>query len=142
MTQPITLFTGQWADLTLDEVASLAAKWGYDGLEIACSGEHLDVWAAAEDDAYLKQRKAILDKHGLKTWAISNHLTGQAVCDDPIDFRHQSILRSKVWGDGEAEAVDAARDFLLAHGCDMLQGWLYARALTPPALEAWLQQQG
>jgi sugar phosphate isomerase/epimerase len=47
----------------------------------------------------------ILDRYGLKVWALSNHLTGQAVCDDPIDFRHKAILRSKVWADGEAEGV-------------------------------------
>lgn len=104
-THPVTLFTGQWADLTLEEVATHAEEWGYDGLEIACSGEHLDVWRAAEDDAYLEERKAILDRHGLKVWAISAHLTGQAVCDDPIDFRHRAILRSKVWGDGDPEGV-------------------------------------
>lgn len=102
---PVTLFTGQWADLTLEEVARHAAAWGYDGLEIACSGEHLDVWRAAEDDDYLAERTAILDRHGLTTWAISAHLTGQAVCDDPIDFRHRAILRSKVWGDGDADGV-------------------------------------
>ncbi|MBI5159957.1 MAG: sugar phosphate isomerase/epimerase [Micrococcales bacterium] len=104
-THPVTLFTGQWADLSLDEVARHAAEWGYDGLEVACSGEHLDVWRAAEDEDYLAERRAILDRHGLQLWAISAHLTGQAVCDDPIDFRHRAILRSKVWGDGEAEGV-------------------------------------
>ncbi|SLK09103.1 sugar phosphate isomerase/epimerase family protein [Novosphingobium mathurense] len=97
---PVTLFTGQWVDLTLEEVAGLAASWGYDGLEIACSGEHLDVWRAAEDDHYIAERRAILDRHGLKLFAISNHLAGQAVCDDPIDFRHQAIVRPRVWGDG------------------------------------------
>ena len=35
MGAPHTLFTGQWADLPLAEVAELAAGWGYDGLEIA-----------------------------------------------------------------------------------------------------------
>lgn len=105
MTLPVTLFTGQWTDLTLEEVARHASEWGYDGLEIACSGEHLDVWRAAEDDAYLQERMDILDRHGLKVWALSNHLTGQAVCDDPIDFRHRPLLRSKVWGDGEGEGV-------------------------------------
>ncbi len=104
-THPVTLFTGQWADLTLEEVAKHASEWGYDGLEIACSGEHLDVWRAAEDDAYLQGRLDILDKYGLKVWAISNHLKGQAVCDDPIDFRHQAIVGSKVWGDGDPEGV-------------------------------------
>jgi sugar phosphate isomerase/epimerase len=104
-THPVTLFTGQWADLTLEEVAGYASEWGYDGLEIACSGEHLDVWRAAEDESYLQGRLDILKRHGLGLYAISNHLKGQAVCDDPIDFRHQAIVGSKVWGDGEAEGV-------------------------------------
>ncbi len=104
-THPVTLFTGQWADLPLEEVARLASSWGYDGLEIACSGEHLDVWRAANDPAYLRERLEILDRYNLKVYAISNHLKGQAVCDDPIDFRHQAIVGSRVWGDGEAEGV-------------------------------------
>ena len=105
MTHPVTLFTGQWADLTLEEVAKLASGWGYDGLEVACSGEHLDVWRAAEDDAYVQERLDLLAKYNLKLYAISNHLKGQAVCDNPIDFRHQAIVGSKVWGDGDQEGV-------------------------------------
>lgn len=104
-TTPVTLFTGQWADLPFEEVARLAASWGYDGLEIAASGDHLDIKRADEDPAYLQTRVDVLDRYGLKVWAISHHLTGQAVCDDPIDFRHQSILRPYTWGDGEAEGV-------------------------------------
>ena len=76
-THPVTLFTGQWADLTLEEVACLASEWGYDGLEIAASGEHLDIARAAADDAYLQGRLDILDRYGLKAWAISNHLTAR-----------------------------------------------------------------
>ena len=102
---PVTLFTGQWADLPFEEVARLAASWGYDGLEIAASGDHLDLRRADEDDAYVASRLEILDRYGLKVFAISNHLAGQAVCDAPIDFRHQAILRDYVWGDGEAEGV-------------------------------------
>jgi sugar phosphate isomerase/epimerase len=145
MTLPVTLFTGQWADLTLEEVAKYASEWGYDGLEIACSGEHLDVWRAAEDDDYLQSRLDILDRHGLKVWALSNHLTGQAVCDDPIDFRHKAILRSKVWRDGEAEGVRqrAAEELKLTAkvanrlGVDTITGftgskiWQYV-AMFPP----------
>jgi len=145
MTLPVTLFTGQWTDLPLEEVARLASGWGYDGLEIACSGEHLDVWRAAEDDAYLTSRVELLDRYGLKVWALSNHLTGQAVCDDPIDFRHRAILRSKVWGDGEAEGVRqrAAEELRLTAvvarklGVDLITGftgskiWPYV-AMFPP----------
>ena len=104
MAHPHTLFTGQWADLTLDEVAELAAGWGYDGLEIAVSGEHLDA-SRWDDDDYIAERLGILEKRGLKCWAISNHLKGQAICDDPIDFRHQAIVGSAVWGDGDPEGV-------------------------------------
>lgn len=102
---PVTLFTGQWADLPFEEVARLAAEWGYDGLEIAASGDHLDLERADTDDAYLRSRLEILDRHGLGVWAISNHLAGQAVCDDPIDFRHRAIVRPYVWGDGDGEGV-------------------------------------
>jgi sugar phosphate isomerase/epimerase len=105
MTRPVTLFTGQWADLPFEEVARLAGEWGYDGLEIACWGDHFDPWAAVEDPAYIRGRREILEKHGLQVFAISNHLTGQAVCDDPIDERHRGILPARVWGDGEPEGV-------------------------------------
>lgn len=35
MSRPVTLFTGQWADLPFEEICRKAASWGYDGLEIA-----------------------------------------------------------------------------------------------------------
>src|SRR3954447_19716145 len=105
MPRPVTLFTGQWADLPFEEVARLAAEWGYDGLEVACWGDHLDVVRAAEDDAYVRDRKDVLEKHGLGLWAISNHLAGQLVCDDPIDERHRDIVGDRIWGDGDPEGV-------------------------------------
>src|SRR4029079_8597540 len=105
MARPITLFTGQWADLPFEEVARLASDWGYDGLEIACWGDHLDVWQGAEDDSYIEGRREILDKYGLSVYAISNHLKGQAVCDDPLDARQRDILPGRIWGDGDAEGV-------------------------------------
>jgi sugar phosphate isomerase/epimerase len=104
MPRPYTLFTGQWADLPFEEVAKLASGWGYDGLEIAVSGDHLDAWRW-DEPGYVESKLAILDKYNLKVWAISNHLKGQAVCDDPIDFRHQAIVGAKVWGDGDPEGV-------------------------------------
>ena len=105
MTRPITLFTGQWADLPFTEVCRLAGEWGYDGLEIACWGDHLDVRRAAEDDAYVRGVRDTLERHGLGVWAISNHLAGQATCDHPIDERHRAIVPSRVWGDGSPEGV-------------------------------------
>jgi sugar phosphate isomerase/epimerase len=105
MPRPVTLFTGQWADLPFEEMCRLASEWGYDGLEIACWGDHLQVDQALADDAYLDGKRATLDKYGLNVYAISNHLLGQAVCDHPIDERHQAILPSRIWGDGEPEGV-------------------------------------
>jgi sugar phosphate isomerase/epimerase len=102
---PVTLFTGQWADLPFEEVARLASSWGYDGLEICTWGDHLDLKLAEEDPGYLQSRKDILDKYNLSVYAISTHLSGQAVCDNPIDFRHKAILRDYMWGDGDAEGV-------------------------------------
>jgi sugar phosphate isomerase/epimerase len=103
MPRPLTLFTGQWADLPLETLAQKAKSFGYDGLELACWGDHFDV-VQAQDKAYCDDRRALLAKHGLKTWAISNHLAGQAVCD-PIDDRHKSILPERVWGDGKPKEV-------------------------------------
>lgn len=105
MARKHTLFTGQWVDLPLEEVARLASGWGYDGLEIACDPRHFDVNRALSDDSYLKERHQILEDNNLGCWAISAHLVGQAVCDDPIDNRHKSILPASVWGDGNAEGV-------------------------------------
>jgi sugar phosphate isomerase/epimerase len=105
MARPVTLFTGQWADLPLETLAQKVSEWGFDGLELACWGDHFEVDKALEDDSYVQSRWDILNKYGLKCFAISTHLVGQCVCDDPIDERHKSILPSRLWGDGDPEGV-------------------------------------
>jgi len=104
MSRPVTLFTGQWADLPLEKLAPLAAEMGYEGLELACWGDHFDVEAAVSSPSYVKEKWELLAEHGLTCFAISNHLVGQAVCD-LIDERHQAILSPEIWGDGEPEGV-------------------------------------
>ncbi|MGY2893884.1 sugar phosphate isomerase/epimerase family protein [Deinococcus sp. UYEF24] len=104
MPRPVTLFTGQWADLPLAELAPLARQMGFDGLELACWGDHFDVQRALHEEGYVQGRHDLLADHGLKVYAIGNHLVGQAVCD-PIDERHRSIVPPHVWGDGEPEGV-------------------------------------
>ncbi|HEX4647079.1 MAG TPA: sugar phosphate isomerase/epimerase [Verrucomicrobiae bacterium] len=103
MARPVTLFTGQWADLTFETIAAKAKSFGYDGIELACWGDHFDV-NQAQDKKYCDDRQAILARHGLKTWAISTHLVGQAVCDN-IDERHKAILPPHVWGNGKPDDV-------------------------------------
>src|SRR5262249_35665471 len=72
MARPVTLFTGQWADLTLDDLAARCAEWGFDGLELACWGDHFDVAQAVSDSSYCAGRRALLERHGLNVWAIGN----------------------------------------------------------------------
>ena len=86
MPRPVTLFTGQWADLKLADRAPKAKGFGYDGLELACWGDHFNVKEAAASMQYCDEKKKLLAKHGLKVWSISNHLAGQLVCD-PNDER-------------------------------------------------------
>jgi sugar phosphate isomerase/epimerase len=104
MARPVTLFTGQWADLKLETLAQRAKSWGYDGLELACWGDHFEVDKALKDDNYCKAKRALLDKYGLKVFAISNHLVGQCICDN-IDARHKAIVGPEIWGDGKPEGV-------------------------------------
>jgi len=104
MPRPVTLFTGQWADLTLAELAPKVKSMGYDGVELACWGDHFEVDRALAEPDYIPKKWALLQQHGLSCYAISTHLVGQAVCD-LIDERHQSILPPDVWGDGQPEGV-------------------------------------
>lgn len=105
MPRPVTLFTGQWADLPFEEMCRLASSWGYDGLEIACWGDHFEVDRALNEPGYIEGRHAILKKYNLKVFAISSHLVGQGICDHPIDERHKGILPARLWGDGDPEGV-------------------------------------
>jgi sugar phosphate isomerase/epimerase len=103
MARKVTLFTGQWADLPLETIAQKAKDFGYDGIELPCWGDHFEVDKAQSQD-YCDGRHELLAKYGLKTWAISAHLVGQAVCDI-IDERHKAILPPYVWGDGNPQDV-------------------------------------
>lgn len=102
MARPVTLFTGQWADLPIDEMCSKAKSFGYDGVELACWGDHFEVDKA--DAAYCQAKRELLAKHGLQHFSISTHLVGQAVCDN-IDPRHAQILPDYIYGDGDPEGV-------------------------------------
>jgi len=152
MPRPVTLFTGQWADLPFTEVCRLASDWGYDGLEIACWGDHLDVERAANDDSYVQERLELLKSHNLQVFAISNHLNGQAVCDDPIDERHKGIVHPRVWGDGDPEGVRqrAAEEMKLTAraarklGVDTVVGFTGSKiwktvAMFPPVPESMIE---
>jgi len=95
MARPVTLCTGQWADMTLCDLAAKAKEWGYDGLELACWGDHFEVAKAAKQGRrYTNKQRKLLEEHELEVWAISAHLAGQMVLD-------KNDGRSAAWGPPE-----------------------------------------
>ncbi|MGM0653446.1 MAG: sugar phosphate isomerase/epimerase family protein [Bacillota bacterium] len=102
MKRAVTLVTLQWSDLPLEVVCQKAKSFGYDGVELGCVGDHFEVDKA--DESYCAAKRELLNKYGLKVFALSAHLVSQAVADR-IDERHKSILPPYVWGDGDPEGV-------------------------------------
>jgi sugar phosphate isomerase/epimerase len=109
MARPVTLFTGQWADLTLEVICQKASQWGYDGIELPCWGDHFNVQKALSDDNYCKERHDLLGRYGLKCWAISNHLVGQLVLD-LNDSRTDDWVPPEAKGDPEKKRQWAIRE--------------------------------
>ena len=117
MARPVTLFTGQWADLPLTELSKKASEWGYEGLELACWGDHFDPAKGASDQAYCEQQKNILKENNLNIYAISHHLAGQLVCDLNNDERSDAFAPGDCAGDAEkkrAWAVETMKQTALA----------------------------
>ena len=144
MARPVTLFTGQWADLKFSEITRLVKDFGYDGIELACWGDHFEVDKALSDDGYCQRKRDALDRLDLQYHAISAHLVGQAVCDR-IDERHKQILPPYIWGDGDPDGVNerAAEELAntaraaKAFGVDVVNGftgssiWPYLYSFPP-----------
>ena len=109
MARPVTLFTGQWADLSLEVISQKASQWGYDGIELPCWGDHFQVQKALSDPGYCKGRHELLGKSGLKCWAISNHLVGQLVLD-LNDARTDDWVPAQVRGDAKKKTEWAIQE--------------------------------
>jgi sugar phosphate isomerase/epimerase len=129
MSRPVTLFTGQWADLPLTELAQKAGEWGYDGLELACWGDHFDPVKGASDPGYCEQQKKILTENNLNVYAISHHLAGQLVCDLNNDARSDIFAPSDCAGNADkkrAWAVETMKQTAVAAknmGIDVVNGF-------------------
>lgn len=129
MSRPVTLFTGQWADLSFEDVCRKTSGWGYDGLEIACWGDHMDVRKAASDPSYVKGKKERLGEHNLGCWALGAHLTGQCV-GDPYDERLDAFAPAAVKGQPDAlrnwavEEMKATARAAAAMGCAVVNGFM------------------
>jgi sugar phosphate isomerase/epimerase len=137
MPRPVTLFTGQWADLPFEEICRKAGKWGYDGLELACWGDHLEARQAATSPAYVQKKKQILKKYNLKCWAISSHLAGQCV-GDSYDERLNVFAPKEVRGKPDrirkwaVEEMKFAARAAKAMGCSVVNGFMGS-----PIWKAW-----
>jgi sugar phosphate isomerase/epimerase len=105
MPRPVVLFSGQWTDLPLEELAQKLNEWGYQGIELSCVGEHFDVQRALAEDGYCQQKLDLLARFDLQLAVLSNYRVGQAVCDR-IEPRHERILPEHVWGDGDPDGVN------------------------------------
>ena len=113
MARPVTLVSGQFSDLSLDELAAKAADWGYEGLELVCRPHYLDVARAATDLDYCRERLELFERHNLHLWAISAHAAGQLVCDPNDDERTDAFAPADCAGDGERKrrwAVEAMKN--------------------------------
>jgi sugar phosphate isomerase/epimerase len=153
MPRSIILFSGQWTDLSLEELAPRISAWGYQGLELCCWGSHFDVPAALGQDGYCQARLDFLGRHDLSVLVLGTHRIGQAVCDT-IDSRHRGILPDHVWGDGSSEGVQkrAADEIMNAAraaekmGVPVLSGFtgssLWASVLGYPAPTPALIEKG
>jgi len=97
----VTLTTCQWADIEFDKMCVLAKEMGYDGLEIACWGNHINIDKAYSDDSYVKWLKDNLEKNGLVCKAIATHIIGQCVGDAP-DVRLNNFAPAELANNSEA----------------------------------------
>ncbi len=129
MARPVTLFTGQWADLSFQKIAEFASSLGYDGLEIACWGDHLKINKAYEDNEYLQSRLKILEQNNLKCWALGTHIIGQCV-GDIYDKRTDSFAPPELAGKPEeikTWAVDTMKlvpKVAKEMGCKVVTGFM------------------
>lgn len=129
MSRPVTLFTGQWADLSFEKMCEVANKMGYEGLEIACWGDHMEVSRAAVDLDYCKEKLDIMKKYNLKCWALGAHLAGQCVGDEydsRLDnFAPQAIKgqpeKIRQWAIGEMKLTAIAAKNM---GCYVVTGFM------------------
>lgn len=102
MARMVTIFTGQWADLPFETLCKTVSEMGYDGVEIACWGDHMNVEKAAKDSSYVAEKLAVLKKYNLSCFALGNHLAGQCVGDAFGDPRLAGFAPKNLIGNDQA----------------------------------------
>src|SRR5260370_33158397 len=90
MPRPIILFSGTWSDLPLEELAQRTSEWGYQGVELCCCRDHLEVQRALAEPDYCRPRLELLARHELSLNCLSIPRAGHAVCE-VLDRRHKRL---------------------------------------------------
>jgi len=124
MARPITFVTGQWADLPLEELAKKASSWGYDGLELACWGDHFEVDKALDDDGYCKAKHKQLEKYGFTGSSIW-HLVYSfpPASPDMIQAGYEDFARRWRWYSGRIRWPHGVRRPTPLLGLPLARAW-------------------
>lgn len=137
MKRPITLFTSQWADLSISEICKLAPKMGYEGIELATWGKQLNPKKAVNDPEYIKNIKKDFKDNGLGLWAVGGHMIGKLVGDE-MDTRYNSWVPDRLEGKYEEIrewAVERMKD--LIKGADNLGVKIITGLVGSPIWNYW-----
>lgn len=136
MKRPITIASGQFGDLSFEELCKLVSGIGYDGIEVACHA-HLDAGRFLTDEAYASEFRATLDKYGLKVWSLGAHLAGQCVGDN-WDPRLDNFAPSALSGKPEEIRAWATEEMkTIAHAAQKLGVKVVTCFLGSPIWAYW-----
>lgn len=111
MKRRITICSGQFGDLPLEEFCHVMSAIGYEGLEIS-TASHVDIHKASSSPAYTEQIKATLAQYEMKIGSISAHLIGQCV-SDRYDSRLDNFTPARLAGKPQ-EIREWATDGMIA----------------------------
>lgn len=104
MPRSVLLVSSSFADLPLDELAARVADWGYQGIELASLGEHLEVQRALGESTYCAQRLEVASRFDLQIPVLNCQRVSQLLCDRLDEF-HRELAPDYVWGDGDPDGI-------------------------------------
>ncbi|MCS7015693.1 MAG: sugar phosphate isomerase/epimerase [Gemmatales bacterium] len=100
----IALYSGNWCDLSLQELAQKASEWGYQALELECSDNHLVPRRAIEEEGYISELSQLLESFELQLAAVSCEAAGMLLTEGPTGAE-QARAAHHLLGDGTVEDI-------------------------------------
>jgi sugar phosphate isomerase/epimerase len=104
MARPAILCTQPWADLPVLDLAPQIAEWGYQGLELWCGGDHLEVQLALSDEDYVNTLIETLNQLELRVLAVSSPTVSLLPLNGARPWYREQVP-DYVWGNGDCEGV-------------------------------------